>query len=459
MCRLHLPVRGLACAVGLAGVAFGCAGQSALVQQYEQMRPDLVRADWNEAVEKLKAARGSVYGPRDRVMYWLNLGTLLHYDGQYDASMQALVKAEETMQELWTKSISAEASRFVVNETSGAYAGSDHERVLVYLYTALNRLQQGRVTDALVEARRADERLRQMRVAYEREDGLGAAYEQDAFILWLVGLLYEIEGSYNDAYLTYRASARSYAEEYAAKFGCSAPAYLAEDIVRAARLAGLEEEAARMAEKFGADGHTFDLLAQGWSEVIVVHGNGEAPRKEQITFETLLPDGYYVRVALPDFVVREPQVQRASVRAGGRTTHTVLAEPVSRIAAVHHEAQLPAIKARAVARAAVKYAASAGVREAVKGDGEDSGREVAGTLLGILTNAVAAATEAADLRAWTTLPGEVRVARLWLPPGEVDLEITFEGAAGRPVRGHPPVRMALVLEPGERRVVPVRSVL
>lgn len=436
----------------------GCASQQALVRQYQEMRPDLVQGHYEQAVQKIKEAKGSVYSQNDRVMYWLNLGTLLHYAGEHEQSMQVLIKAEEAMQELWTKSISAEVSRFVLNETTAAYAGEDYERVLIYLYTAANRLRQGRIQDALVEARRADERLRQMLLAYDKEDGLGSVYRQDAFMLWLVGLLYEMEGSFNDAYLTYRASARAYQEEYAKKFRCLVPGFLKEDMLRSARLAGLDEEAASVQQEYGASGETYHLMGEGYAELIVVHGNGEAPQKEEITFQALVPGGYYVRIALPEFVAREPSVVSARVRVGQAETQTLLAEPVTRIALAQYQAQLPAIRARAIARAALKFAASAGIREGTK-QSSDAGVRAAGSILSLLTNVAAAASEAADLRAWTTLPSEFRVARMWVPAGEVELEIEYLDRTGSVHPRQAPIRRTITLGPGERRVLPIRSVL
>ncbi len=447
---------------GIVVVAFGlagCASQSAINRQYKEMRPSIAAGRWDDAAEQLRAAQNDVYKEQDRVMYWLNLGTILHYAGDTAGSMENFIKAEETMQELWTKSVSGEIARFVLNETTQAYPGEDHERVLIYFYTAMNRLAQGRLTDALVEARRADEQLKRMRVAYEQKKGLGTVYVQDAFMLWMVGLFYEIEGSYNDAYLAYRQSQRVYAEEYRRKFGAVAPTFLAEDMFRSATLAGLEPEARALREGGEASGFSIDRLDQGWSELILVHGSGEAPYKEEEMVEAVVPgvNPYYVRIALPNFVSVPSKVYYARIQVTEYSAQTQLLEPVTRIAKAQHEAQEPAIKARAVARAAVKYAATQGAAAAVRG-GKDSSteRQLAGALVSLIGNIAAAATEAADLRTWTTLPSEFGVARLWVPPGEHSYRVTFHGRGGTPVGK--PVTKVVTLVPGERRIVSLRTI-
>jgi len=446
MGRLRLIVF---CLFGV-GLLEGCASQTAIVRQYQQMRPELLRGEWSAAASELEASKGTAYKTRDRVPYLLNLGTLQHYAGEYEDSMESFIEAEEEMRALWTKSVTGEASRFVVNETSVAYAGADFERILVYLYTALNRVAQGRIQDAIVEARRADEELKRMKVAYQGEDGLGTVYTQDAFMLWLVGLFYEIEGSHEDARLAYRAAMEAYREVYD-RFGTQAPAYLAEDLRRASWLAG------RALEAPAGDEDTAERWNDGWAELVVVHGNGEAPQKVEETFNAPTLDGYLVRVALPRFVMRPPSVKSLRVEAAGRSTRAQLAEPVSRIAAAQFEAQKPGITARAVARAAIKYAATKTAERAV-GGGRDasSERQAAGALVGLLANIAFAANESADLRAWTTLPSEFRVARLWLPPGTHEITIDFLGAGGALAR--PGWRMELTLEAKERRILSVRSI-
>lgn len=447
----------LSLVVAVAASGAGCASQSGIVRQYREMRPALIERNWAGAVAQLEEARTRVYREQDRVMYWLNLGTLLHYAGEYERSMEAFVAAEETMREMWTKSISGEVARFVLNETSQGYPGEDHERVLVYLFTALNRVKQGRVADALVEARRADEQLKRMRIAYEGEDGLGTAYRQDAFMLWLVGVFYEIEGSHNDAYLAYRRARKIYEEHYAETFGTSAPPFLDEDLYRTASLAGLEVEARALLESGRITGESLARLEEGWAEVILIHGSGEAPYKVERRFNAPLPDGYVVSVALPEPVVVPHEIDHARLVVGDVSASTAPVEPVARIAATQYAKQLPAIQARAIARAAIKYGVTKAASEAVKGGRDSSGeRQIAGTILGILGNIAAAATEGADLRAWTTLPADFGATRLWLPAGTHQVKVTFHARSGARMGELKPD--TLTLRPGERRLLSVRSI-
>ena len=445
------PLLALALIASSAGV--GCRSHAGFRQQYVQIRPMMANGEWDKTAEVIAGSKDTVYKEADRVMYWLNLGTVQHYAGQYDASQANFVRAEETMQDLWTKSISQEASKFLVSESIQDYPGEDFEKILVYYYTALNQVKKDNLKDALVEARRADEFLKKVQIEYEKEEEkVGTLYKQDAFMLWLVGLFYEIEGSWSDAFLAYKTAADAYAQEYAGKFGAPSPSFLKEDLLRTAQLAGRADVVGELQGQ--ASGKSLEAAANGMAEVVLLHANGEAPYKQEDFIQGRMPDGYILRIAIPKFVPTKHQIAYAEVEAQGQTARTELMEPVARIALDNYAHRLPAITARAIARATIKYVATKAAEKAVKGSGKDSKRALIGALVGIAGNVASAVSEAADLRAWTTLPSEIGVTRMWLPPGEHTLQVRYFGPGGQLGRTD---QVAVTLKAGERRIVSVRT--
>jgi hypothetical protein len=135
----------------------------------------------------------------------------------------------------------------------------------------------------------------------------------------------------------------------------------------------------------------------------------------------------------------------------GASATSVVAEPVATIAVKNFERQEGAIKARAVARAAIKYAATKASAAAVRGDGQDSGRNLAGALVNLIGNAASAASEGADLRSWNLLPAEFHIARLWVEPGARPVRVETQGSRELLLE------TTLDLEPGARRILSVRS--
>ncbi len=437
-------------------LSVGCRNHRGFQSEYQQaLRPAITAGDWKTVAARIEANKGSLYSEEDRVMFWLDHGTALHYAGDLEKSSSAFFSAEEAMQELFTKSISEEIGRFVATETIQTYPGEDYERSMSYVYTTLNAAKRGRMADALVEARRADGFLKKMQVAAEKAEA-DTSYTQDAFLLWWVGLLLEVERSYGDALLAYEAAYRTYDELYRTTFGAAPPGYLLEDIVRTARLAGRDDAVARWTRATGAAGSTADRVAAGDAELILIHATGEAPVKREATFTAPMPDGYIVRVAVPALDRRPSRIASSRLVVAMTEARSSLAQPVEAIAMTRFQERIGGIQARAVARAATKYVATKATSEAVRGNRSDSGRNLMGMLVGIAGNIASAASEGADLRSWTLLPAQFRVARMWLPPGTHDVRVDVLDAAGRP--SGVAFRGQVQLAAGERQLLSVRSV-
>lgn len=418
--------------LGSAGLS-ACRSHAGFSEQYAKtLRPAILQGDWSAAAETIADSKGDVYKEEDRVMFWLNHGTALHYAGQYEASSRVFFRAEETIQSLFTKSISEDIGRFVATETVQTYAGEDYERTLSYLYTALNAAQRGRWQDALVEVRRADQFLQKMKVHFQKEGGLGTVYTQDAFMLWLIGLFLEIEGTYADAYIAYQEARNAYLKLYQPNFGTNPPPFLGEDLARTAYLLGREEEAEDWAKHTRTSGHTFQLLQGGHAEIILIHGTGESPQKREKSFQAVLPDGYALRLAIPEIAPRGSRIGGSVLAVADSRSSSALAEPVQKISVANFRAREGELRARAVARAAIKYAASKATSEAVRGDRKDRGRDILGSVLNVVGGLAATLSEQADLRSWTLLPAEFRVARLWVPAGVHTARVDLVDAAGRP---------------------------
>ena len=441
--------------VGLvASGGIGCRSHAGFRQQYLKNRQDLVSGNWAAAAKKYEASKDQVFRESDRVMYWLNLGTLQHYAEQWRDSQANFVKAERAISDLFTTSITSEASKYTVSETLAPYEGEDFEKILLYFYTAINNVEQGRVRDALVEARRADEFLKKIRVRYDKDEKQSTLYKEDAFMLWLVGLFYEIEGSYNDAFLAYKRSFQVYQGAYRRLFRVKTPTYLLEDIVRTGRLSGLEQDAAAFMQRYGGTGQTAANV-RDQAEIIFIHGGGEAPHKRQRNITHKMADGYVARIALPQFEATKPTISRSMIKVGGRQVPTQMAEPVTTIALKNFKHQLPGITARAIARATVKYLATKGTKKAVE-SGKDSTKQtrLAASIVGLVGNVAAFASENADLRTWSLLPAYFRVARVWVPAGTTSVDVSFGGRGG----GGKSQTIPLSLRPGERRIVSLRTV-
>ena len=129
-------------------------------------------------------------------------------------------------------------------------------------------------------------------------------------------------------------------------------------------------------------------------------------------------------VALPKFVQRPVPVARFELSEGAQSASSEIVEDVNAMARKSLEDRLPAITARAVARMLVKNAAVKNVKK----QSENAG--AVGLLMSIASDVGAIASERADTRSWSLLPGNFLMARLSLSPGMHDLKISYYDNSG-----------------------------
>jgi hypothetical protein len=209
-----------------------------------------------------------------------------------------------------------------------------------------------------------------------------------------------------------------------------------------------------------------DLPISGDALTLVLFNRGfsQANRQSNRSMDTVLYglNGRIVRVALPRLVRQKTQVHVDTVNLipdnGTRVTlNTELVHNVTALADKALSERMAGIAAKAVARAATKFALAEGAtRGAQQAAGKDAGPWV-GLLVGALTKGFAVASEEADKRNWQTLPDEIHLARAWVPPGRYQVQSQSAGGSSDPLK--PEVMRTLSLRPGEtamliQRVMP-----
>jgi uncharacterized protein len=226
---------------------------------------------------------------------------------------------------------------------------------------------------------------------------------------------------------------------------------------------------------------------QQLAQVVVISYNGRAPRKEDqfldlpISLDALQLvllnrgfsqanqhsnrgvdtvlyglNGRVVRVALPRLVPQKTHMPVDTVslipdNGTGVTVNTELVHNVTALADKALSERMAGITAKALARAATKFAmAEATTRGAQQAAGKDAAPWV-GLLVGLLTKGFAVASEEADKRSWQTLPNEIHLARVWVPPGRYQVQNRLVGESQDPLK--PEAMRTLSLGPGEITVV------
>jgi uncharacterized protein len=388
------------------------------------------KGNLNEALITLQSNSTEARGKRE-FLFYVNNGLVLSMLGQYTESNEYFEKAFIFGEDYRINYLN-EAASYLTNPTITTYKGEDHEHLMLLYYKALNFLKMGKTQDALVECRRLNIRLQQLSDRYTNE----RKFQRDAFIHTLMGIIYETDKDYNNAFIAYRNAVEIYEEDYQDLFEIAIPEQLKSDLLRTAWLSGLQEEFELFKEKFGMPDYAYEPSEGG--ELVLFWHNGLSPVKAEwginfavdrrdnfvyfsnqelgISFPFSL-DGYdekdknglarleIFRIALPRYLERPTYYSGATISWQENTSELQLLEDVNKIAFKSLQQRMTLELSKALIRVAIKKATEYQVKQ------ED---KALGSVLGMI-NAI---TEKADTRNWQTLPHSIYYTRIPLSAGQ-----------------------------------------
>ena len=403
-----------------------------------------------EKAEKVLASNKKAPESKAKLLYYLNRGLVSSLQGEYEESNtffeQAYILGEDLRNNFWTS-----ATSLLLNPNMTFYTGEDHELLLLHYYKALNFLKMRQNEQALVECRRLNIKLQKLSSKYKAGVlGREGKYTRDAFVHNLMGIIYEADQDYNNAFIAYRNAADIYREDYLPMFGIGAPEQLKKDLLRTAHIMGFENEKQRYEKLFGM---TYEHQPQEGGELVFFWNNGLGPVKDQwsINFALVrgeggivnftndefgfnfpfqledeneyerknLDDVEFIRVAFPEYLERPAVFDQASLTSSsGKEATLEKAENVNSIAFQVLRQRMVKEFSTSLLRVAVKKAAEYSVRE----QNND---------LGAVISLVNAVTEQADTRNWQTIPHSIYYTRMPLPEGQQTVSLKLEGRASQ----------------------------
>jgi hypothetical protein len=396
--KLSFRIRLLA-AVCLVGALFGCS--SARMTDFGV--DNAFRAHrYDEAADKLKKGyQEQGEKGRDSLLYVLDLGLALHSGGKYDESTKYFLQANDLSVIKDYTSISKEAATLLVSDNIKDYKVEDFENVLINTYLAMNYAAIGNFDDALVEARRTNQKL------YMMVSQGGRKYKQSAFTRYLSAMLYEANGDYDDAYIDYK-NTLGLAPEYPG---------LGKDLWRCAVVLGFDDDKEKWDDQFHltAEDHKQAMLVAPKSpkgEIIVLYENGISPVKR--------PNPQFKEV--PKFYPRYNPVAFADVEVNGKVLgETHMLDNIETVAIENLEEKWGGMVAKKVAGLLVKGAAAYGVAKLT-----------GSPLLGELAGMALVDADQADCRSWNLLPHDLQVARIPVDAGTYTVKILPRGPGAPP---------------------------
>ena len=413
----------------MAAALAGCAGAPSSLSK-QALNRLIAMENYPSAEKHLEKGKQRQYGRKNMVLFYLDKGMVQHHAAKYKESGQSFDKAQSRMEELYTVSLSQAGGMILLNDNIMDYAGEPFERTLTNVFRALNYVFLGRLDEALVESRKVELFLDEL----NRKMGKKNSYKDDAFARYLDFLLYADAGKTDDARISLEAAMQAYSW-YASAYNTPTPRF----------------------DSPQEDGRS--------GELVFIHYNGIIPRKVSKTFQVAWnqavaiarssPDteagdsrfknalaagflGHAVTVSYPEYVQDSFSIASSEVRIGSSAvSSTRLMEDISAIASKSLAERMAGAVTRSIARATVKYViAESAARAADKSCAQRYGKEAWQTTLCRQTarafaHGTAAATEIADTRGWSSLPAQIRMARLEISPGRHDVEVHFKSASGQ----------------------------
>jgi|CXWL01.1.fsa_nt_gi tetratricopeptide (TPR) repeat protein len=396
--------------LALALTLSACSGPQA---RAKKTVAELLAAGDPAAASRLIESRRNEYGPSNAALYDLDLGLALHYAGSYRESSRHFEAAEARLEELYTKSVSAAGGRLIANENISDFRGRPLDRVLGQFFDALNYTFLGEPDEALVAVRRMEAYLDEL----GRTESGQEPYPDDGMARYLAALLYSDSGRPDDARISFEAAQRAYAR-YKPLYGLEAPTLAPPSVpeemgelvlihyngpaprkVAVSALAGEDARPAKEpADSAGAAAGT--LRATG-------HAVGSIARAASGATRAVV--GTVLNTSYPRYVQDVSRVASSELETSEGKVATEAFTDVFSIVSRDLNEDVVRLKARSIMRATLKLAQQAA------------------------TGVNASGSEFADLRSWSTVPAQIRMARSPLKSGSHRVLVRRLDAAGRVV--------------------------
>lgn len=406
---------------GALGFLSGCATYQSDVQKARQAITDQNPEKAVEVLKPLAEKEG-----RDQLVYLLDYATALQQAGQFRDSAQAFEKAAKIADIQDYHSVTKIAAAALLSENAIQYKGDNFEKVMINGINAINYLEIGNLDDALVEARRLNQKL------YRFKNEGGIDYDQNPYAFYLSALLYEADRKYDDAYIDYKNAYDNAPDYYP----------LREDLIRLAKKSGRSDDLEKWRKQFPEVKPRPEWNDKNVGEIILIYQQGWGPRKGPRPDSPRFPKLFAVSSRTQAAKLAVTPVE-GNTDFGPRITTEVIFN-VERVAIK----TLDDDYGRLVASRVGGVVAKAVVADQIRQKNE---------LLGLAAWIALNVADQADTRQWSTLPQTLQIARVYVPAGKYRINVSGLTGAGFESGEVAPEKIVEV-KPGKRAFVNWRSV-
>ena len=422
----------------------GCASFRTDKSQYAGVDQMLARADYPAAISKIEVAKQTAYTHKDRVVYFLDIGMLYHWNGDYEKSNRMLEQAERSIEENFTKSVTRSASSMIMNDNALAYAGEDYEDIYLNAFKALNYLALGRNDEAFVEVRRINNKLVQLGSKYDKTaQKMNQAeeahetfvpgksnFQESALGRYLSMLLYRTDYKWDDVRIDIEKIDRGW------KLQPEIYTFSRPDLSRCTKRITPPKARLNIIAFTGLapDKKASTFYIHTEENVIVLASSSESYLgKQNLSGLSIIPwyginEGYHFKLQLPYMEPRPSSVASVEIEVSGLSTEYLQRlESLENVAIETFSIQKPLIFLKTITRAVVKGLAA----EKAKQDMTKNMDGGMAFFTRIAADLLVDSTENADLRISRFFPAEAAVREIHLNEGIYDIRIKYYGSHGK----------------------------
>ena len=417
-----------------------CSSSSVFKSYPSQVEPCLNSVSQNVPLDYETLFQKQIQG-NDGVLYAMEEGRLQQIQSYASDSLENYNLAIEMIKEADDKAVisasgvGAQGGAVALNDNAIPYSPDGYERIVLRQLQSMNYLAKGDVQGACVEIRAANNEHKVAKAKHEKEmlkaeesveeakqDTDVSEFQEtyvgmnsvvgdvkssflNAYTFYYSGLVYELSGSPNDAYIDYKQALEIAPNN----------TYIQRDVFRLAKQLDMREDFERFRKKYTYSEVTSVGLNMG--TLVVFFEDGFVKQKSSIGIPIpYFSAGAIVPITAPIYTEpwRIPKTLEMSVSGAG-TFESLSICSVTDLAIKSLQEELPMVLSRIVIRAFAKATVAKQLSDSL------------GAFGSLAASAYNIVTESADLRSWLSLPDNVQLIRTYVTPGTHELQFRIDG--------------------------------
>jgi len=422
-----------------------CFANQNRIQRYNKIETSLKQGDTETPLTLVKDQKK--YSKKDLLLYYMDNGVLNSYAENNKEAFQFLEKADRYQEDLYTQSVSANISTYLINDNQRPYAGEDFEILYLNVLKAIAFINEGNNEDAMVEIRQGINKLSVFDVRYQKQlaelekntpkefkssngknsydSNIGKYDLADSALLRLLSMILHRDENLPDDASIDKRKIEEIRRLYSGIYNF--------DNVDLDQLQLHKPKDKVLVDFLAFSGMT--AQKKPWNlDVITTDGVmsviSNTPGRSYSTFIPFYGSVGSFSISIPYIERRHNRIQSAVLFVDGKEVKQLnLIERTSNMAINQFEKQKNFIIMKSLIRSTAKAIATYQLQEEARkkrAKGED---DTAYAIAGLFSSVFASATEVADIRSWNTLPDNCYFGEVAMDEGQHEIEIHYLNSA------------------------------